>query len=136
MLTALAGGLLASATDPNYSWWLLVVACVAVAVAAFGIEPLLIRLLSGVPDALAARVAASIDAEAARSPYAYELRPNAFGTWLSAMLLWGAAVGARALRDALKAESAKEQAVARTTVVESELRDGRLRADLTHDFHD
>lgn len=136
MLTALAGGLLASATNPDYSWWLLVVASAAITVAAFGIEPLLLRLLSGVPVAIAAGIASSIYAQVAWSPYVYEQSPNGVGTWLSAMLLWGAAVGARALRDALHAESAKQQAVARTTVVESELRDERLRADVTHDFHD
>jgi signal transduction histidine kinase len=135
---AVVGAIVAAGTSPYYSWWLLLLALAAAAVATWGIEPLRIRLLSGVPVAVLGAVAlASLDAVGQQRGYPISaLHFSPILNWGVMMLVWGAAVGARALYDALRAESAKQQAVARTTVVESELRDERLRADLTHDFHD
>ncbi|QUW18445.1 histidine kinase [Agrococcus sp. Marseille-Q4369] len=134
--TALVGGLLISPTDPNYSGSMLVVALLTVAVATFSIDPLRARLLSGLPVAVIGGVSLSMHETAVSVSSNGSWTANGFGNWFTAMLVWGAAVGARALRDHVRAEQTKEQAVARTTVVESELRDERLRADLTHDFHD
>ena len=39
--------------------------------------------------------------------------------WVFAVVAWAAVIGARALRDSLRADAAKQQAVARTTVVRS-----------------
>ncbi|WP_430592239.1 histidine kinase [Humidisolicoccus flavus] len=57
-------------------------------------------------------------------------------TVVIAVAVYGIAFGVRAWRDAVEASVAKEAIAERATVVENELRDERLRSDLTHDFHD
>lgn len=135
--TALLGAVIVAPSEPTHSWFLLSLGFATAALAAWGVEPLQHRLLSGLAVALAAGVATGWHAEVA-TPWGFGSGTAAmvFVAWLLAMLAWGVAVGGRALRDALRAEAVTQQAVARTTVVESELRDERLRADLTHDFHD
>ncbi|MCR8670594.1 sensor histidine kinase [Agrococcus sp. HG114] len=135
----LVGSIAAAPTEPRFSGFLLLLAFAAAALAAWGLEPLTVRLLSGIPLAIVAATAISWQASVAATWWGGSIGPSfahVLGGWLPAMLAWAAVVGARALRDALRSEHAKQQAVARTTVVESELRDERLRADLTHDFHD
>lgn len=133
---ALVGGLLSGGSHTNLAWWLACIALGAVLIASWRLEPTRLRLLSGIAVAATAGIAiATLHSQ--RTAYTgYASVGEGIITWIVVILLWAAVIGARALRDYLRAESAKEQAVARTTVVESELRDERLRADLTHDFHD
>ncbi|MFA4841159.1 MAG: histidine kinase [Agrococcus sp.] len=137
LAAASLGGLLAAVTSPAYSWWLLVVALGAVLVASWRLTPMRIRLLSGIVLGVLVAVVLALFSSA-RELWLAGAFQNIEGTvvWTVVMALWAGVVGARSLWDAARAESAKQQAVARTTVVESELRDERLRADLTHDFHD
>lgn len=127
LVPAAAGALIAAATAPRTAWFTELIVLAAAMLAAYSARSLRSGALLGIPFSV---VAAICIAAWGTSP------TGVFVAWLVAMAFWGAALGARTLRDALHAESAKQQAVARTTVVESELRDERLRADLTHDFHD
>ncbi|WP_072314329.1 sensor histidine kinase [Agrococcus sp. Marseille-P2731] len=128
----------ASPTEPAHSGLLFALGFGAAALIAWRVEPLRLRLLSGLPLGLVAALALTwrSTVQVSEQGWGQTDVSTVAGPWLLAMLAWAAVVGARGLRDALRAESAKQQAVARTTVVESELRDERLRADLTHDFHD
>lgn len=117
-------------------WLLLATALVGGLVATWGVEPLRVRAMLGIAVALVAAVAiATLGLQGQLRSSGVNQWEGVFA-WGFALMAWAAVVGARALRDYLRVESAKQQAVARTTVVESELRDERLRADLTHDFHD
>ncbi|SFS07134.1 Signal transduction histidine kinase [Agrococcus baldri] len=137
----LLGALWAAPTEPNNAWFIIAIGLVTAALASWHIEPLRLRLLSGLPIAVVAGIAITwqLSTQSMWWGLGGAIVPSVDEVllgWLPAMLGWAAVIGARGLRDALRAESAKKQAVARTTVVESELRDERLRADLTHDFHD
>ncbi|GEK79449.1 hypothetical protein ABA31_08000 [Agrococcus baldri] len=127
LLPAAAGALLAVAFCPRTGWWTLLIVLSAAMVAAYCAPSLRSGAFLGIPVGL---LTALVLASWGISPQ------GTFFGWCVLMVIWGCALGARALRDALRAEQAKDAAVARTTVVESELRDERLRADLTHDFHD
>jgi len=137
-VAVLVGVWSASPTEPAHSAILFALGLGAAALIAWRVEPLRLRLLSGLPLGLVAALALTWRSSVQVSAQGYGQTDvsTVAGPWLLAMLAWAAVVGARGLRDALRAESAKQQALARTTVVESELRDERLRADLTHDFHD
>ena len=133
---ALGALLAAAASTASAGWALLMLALVAGLVATWGVEPLRRRALTGIP--VAAVAAVSITALGVQAGLRGESvsQGEGFFALMFAIVAWAAVLGGRALRDYLRAESSKQQAVARTTVVESELRDERLRADLTHDFHD
>ncbi len=135
---AALGALLAPLVGETPTGWaLLAFALSSGLVASWGIEPLRWRALAGIPVAVTAAAAlALLGARAEASTSSHVATWEAGFAWTFAVVAWGAVVGGRALRDFVRAEQAKQQAVARTTVVESELRDERLRADLTHDFHD
>lgn len=132
------GALLAPlAGSTETGWSLLALALGAALIASWSVEPLLTRALLGVPVAAVAAVSIVLLGMRAESGIGVgHVGAEGMLGWVLALTAWGAVVGARALRDFVRAEQAKQQAVARTTVVESELRDERLRADLTHDFHD
>lgn len=138
-LAVTAGGALLCpfAGNMDAGWLLLMFALGVCMLATWGVEPLRLRVLVGIAVGVVAAIA--LTALAGQSlVYGYGYFPPVQGifSWVFAIVAWGAVLGARALRDYVRATAAKEQAVARTTVVESELRDERLRADLTHDFHD
>ncbi|WP_092666004.1 sensor histidine kinase [Agrococcus carbonis] len=124
---AAAGAVSAAVVAPNSGWYTMLLALAAAMLAAYSTRTLRGAALLGIPVGVVAGLVIGGWGGSASA---------AFISWTFVMILWGCAIGARALRDAVRAEQAKEQAVARTTVVESELRDERLRADLTHDFHD
>lgn len=126
-LAPAAAGALIGASCPRTGWFTLLIALAAAMAAAYSAPSLRAGAVLGIPVAV---VAALVLATWGLSP------EGTFIGWCTAMAVWAGALGARALRDALRAEQAKDAAVARTTVVESELRDERLRADLAHDFHD
>ncbi|ROR65070.1 sensor histidine kinase [Agrococcus jenensis] len=136
---AALGAVLAPLAGETSTGWVLLAFALAVGLlASWGVEPLRWRLLLGIPvaaTAAAALILLGLRAEASIGSSSVASWAAGYA-WAFAVVAWAAVVGARALRDYLRVESAKQQAVARTTVVESELRDERLRADLTHDFHD
>lgn len=135
---AAVGALVAANAESDPTWALLLVAYGALLVATWRFEPALLRALSVVPvGLLMGIVLAAYSTTQERSPFGSAFQ-NTEGlvAWIVLMMGWGIVIGTRALRDAARAEQVTEVAVARTTVVESELRDERLRADLTHDFHD
>jgi signal transduction histidine kinase len=127
LVPAAAGALVSTSFCPQTGWFTLLIVLATSMVAAYSTSTMRRAALLGIPVALISAIALSVWGMSAQ---------GTFIGWFVVMATWACAVGARALRDALRAESAKQQAVARTTVVESELRDERLRADLTHDFHD
>ncbi|WAC67393.1 histidine kinase [Agrococcus sp. SL85] len=135
---AALGALVSAASEGDPTWLLLLVAYAALLIATWRFEPALARALSIVPVAiLVAIVLVVYSTTQERSPFGSAFQ-NTQGlvVWILVMVGWGAVLGLRALLDAARAEQHVEVAVARTSVVESELRDERLRADLTHDFHD
>lgn len=132
-----AGAVVAPLVEHDGRGWLLLsIALVSGMLATWSVEPLQRRALLAVPVALVAAIAiVSLGLQAEWRGESVSQGQGIFA-WVFAVVAWAAVIGARALRDSLRADAAKQQAVARTTVVESELRDERLRADLTHDFHD
>ncbi|WP_175414067.1 sensor histidine kinase [Agrococcus sp. SGAir0287] len=119
----------------------LLAAGLAAAIAVYDIEPMIWRLYAG--GAIVAMSAVTGVARAAIEVAAYSygqgggvIIGSALGYLLLGALLWAIPFGIRAFLAALRAERDKSTVQARTVVVESELRDERLRADLTHDFHD
>lgn len=132
-----AAALLAGASSPPTAPLLLWIALGIACITTWRIGPMRTRALLGIAVGLvSAIVIATQSGQRESTGYGGISSGDAGFYWVLTMLAWATALGARAFVDALRAESAKQQAVARTTVVESELRDERLRADLTHDFHD
>lgn len=127
------------AIDPWSGSWVAValVSALAVAVATYDLEPMQWRLVAGIGVVAVASLGAFVGA-AYRS---VALGPSValgevLGVALLGALAWAVPFGLRAFQAALRAERDRTSVQARTVVVESELRDERLRADLTHDFHD
>ncbi|WP_206447451.1 sensor histidine kinase [Agrococcus sp. KRD186] len=136
-VTSLGAFVAAFVSDTASGWLLLTTALAAALLATWGVDPLSRRLLLGIPAGVIAAVAlVTLGTQAQMNGYGHVSQWEGMFAWGFAVVAWAAVVGGRALRDFVRAESSKQQAVARTTVVESELRDERLRADLTHDFHD
>lgn len=137
LVAAILGGL-----APMSGWFPMLLALGAAVVAMWGIERPRSRAWLTLPVAATIIVAMALAGSQQQWTGGYGwLAPTDVLFWslfwfTVSMLTWGAVLAGRAIFDAAAAESAKAQAVARTTVVESELRDERLRADLTHDFHD
>ncbi|MCH1882174.1 histidine kinase [Agrococcus sp. ARC_14] len=132
-----AATLLAAGSHPSIGVFMLYGALGIACIITWCIGPLRTRALLGIPvGALAAIALATQTTVQEATGYGGLTNNEGLLAWVLCMLVWAAALGIRALADALRAEQARETAVARTTVVESELRDERLRADLTHDFHD
>lgn len=140
---AALSALVAAMIEGEPTWLLLLMSYAALLIATWGFEPALVRALSVLPVGLLTGVvlaAYSTTQERIQLPGSYSAgafqNTEGLVAWIVLMMGWGIVIGTRALRDAARAEQVTEVAVARTTVVESELRDERLRADLTHDFHD
>ena len=117
------------------------IAALTAAIAVFDLEPMRWRLYVGgliVGVALLGGLVRAAIAAAWVGGYgSYALNPGVvIGFTIVGIITWAVPFGLRAFRDALRAERDKTTVQARTVVVESELRDERLRADLTHDFHD
>lgn len=129
----IAGALVTAFADwgIEFSWFPMLLGFVVASVASALLTPRSARLWAGLAYAFCGGAALSVFSSVAGGSLTWSAI-----VWLGTLLLWGAAFGVRELVDAVRAERAKETAVARTTVVEAELRDERLRADLTHDFHD
>ncbi|MFC7431264.1 MULTISPECIES: sensor histidine kinase [unclassified Agrococcus] len=143
-----AAALLAAATafvlcqvaiDPWSGSWVAIalVAALTVAVATYDLDPMAWRLAAGIGVVAVASLGGFVGA-AYRS---MALGPSValgevLGVALLGTLAWAIPFGIRAFQAALHAERERSTVQARTVVVESELRDERLRADLTHDFHD
>jgi signal transduction histidine kinase len=127
------------AIDPWSGSWVAIalVSALAVAVATYDLEPMQWRLVAGIGvvavASLGAFVGAAYRGAALGSPIALG---EVLGVTLLGTLAWAVPFGLRAFRSALRAERDRTSVQARTVVVEAELRDERLRADLTHDFHD
>ncbi|WP_405219749.1 sensor histidine kinase [Agrococcus sp. Ld7] len=127
---------------PRTGWFPMLIALAAASVAMWGVESLRSRGWLTIPLMATIIAALAIAGSLRERVGGFDwLGPTDALFWgvfwgILAVLTWGATLAARAIVEAAGAESAKQQAVARTTVVESELRDERLRADLTHDFHD
>lgn len=137
LVAAILGGF-----APLSGWFTMLTALAAAAVAIWGIEPMRFRAMLTIPVLATTTVALAIAGSQRQWTGGYGWLGADDGLFwvlfwgIVSALVWGATLAGRAIVEAAGAESAKQQAVARTTVVESELRDERLRADLTHDFHD
>lgn len=112
----------------------------AAAVAIYNLEPARLRLWAaayvvGIALLVATIAAALHNALQGWTDVGYAI-PAFIGAVVVALVTWAVPFGIRAFRDASRAEGARGVVQARATVVEAELRDERLRADLTHDFHD
>ncbi|WP_404312707.1 histidine kinase [Agrococcus terreus] len=137
MLMAASAALLAAASAWNTGWFTILVALAASMLAVWQLPSLRTRLILTAPFALVAVLAISLRSQLMTQVYGVGFaQGEGVILWLLVIAAWGCAVGGRAALDGYRAEQVTEVAVARTTVVESELRDERLRADLTHDFHD
>ncbi|SDH76068.1 sensor histidine kinase [Agrococcus jejuensis] len=118
------------------------VAGLTAAIAVFDLEPMRWRLYIGAVivgvATLSGLVRAAIAGAWMNASYGYVSLDGGMvvGFFIMGVIAWAVPFGLRAFRDAVRAERDKTTVQARTVVVESELRDERLRADLTHDFHD
>lgn len=139
MLMAAAAAMLAAGLAWSTGWFTILIALAAAMLAVWQLPSLRTRLVLTAPFALVAVLSVALRSGLIARTYgdgAGFSQGEGVVLWLLAIAAWGCAVGGRAALDGYRAEREGQAAVARTTVVESELRDERLRADLTHDFHD